>query len=542
MNKIKLYIILTAITATGLFLRFYHNLDISLWHDEAFSALLIKYPWGEMFYRIGLDVHPPVYYIVLRLWSYVAGNSLLALRGFSILFGLFTSLAAYGFVKAAFKSEKSALITALLISTSPFQIQYATEARMYTFGAFLAVLAAYFLVKALEAGRESLKTKNLYYALFGIVSGLATLTHYYLLFSVAALCLYALCYHIYYYRFAFKKYLSLLTSYLLLIAVFLPWLKWFLFQYKQVGSGYWIPPLDRWSIPSTLWQMLLGIGIDITHKTTQVGVVLVSLFTLYFLYRFIRSTINPHKWLVILALGAPFGGAMLFAVLAHLKGENSSVYLVRYFLYASTFYTIALAVWFTNFKRQWLAYVLLAIYVIVNLSAFTHYWKELDVKNKSGMAQAAELLSHNAASFDGNKIFVGSSFEFFNLKYYLSNNLGKTIGSAPLPLPALVDGHCAIDCLNFDHLPRPLLYSGGNTHASNLPHFAGTAILTDSDLLPKFADGVKQGDTVWLLWTNGFGGSKPEVPKNWTQVEEKGFAEVRPYVGTWVIITKYIVQ
>jgi Fe-S cluster assembly ATP-binding protein len=56
MNKIKHYLPLIAILIIGTILRFYHNTDISLWHDEAFSALLIKYSWGEMFYRIGLDV------------------------------------------------------------------------------------------------------------------------------------------------------------------------------------------------------------------------------------------------------------------------------------------------------------------------------------------------------------------------------------------------------------------------------------------------------------------------------------------------------
>jgi hypothetical protein len=75
-----------------------------------------------------------------------------------------------------------------------------------------------------------------------------------------------------------------------------------------------------------------------------------------------------------------------------------------------------------------------------------------------------------------------------------------------------------------------------------MPHFAGTAILTDADLLPYFEQSAQAGDTVWLLWTNGFGGNKPTTPANWKQVDEHGFAEVRPYVGTWIVVTKYVVQ
>ena len=147
----KKYIPLILILLLGALLRFYHNLDISLWHDEAFSALMIRYPWQEMLMRLGLDVHPPAYYIGLRLWHYIFGDTLLSLRGFSIFFGVGTIWASWLFCRQAFKSEKAALWAALLIAINPFQIlHFATEARMYTFGAFFALLAGYFLVKALH--------------------------------------------------------------------------------------------------------------------------------------------------------------------------------------------------------------------------------------------------------------------------------------------------------------------------------------------------------------------------------------------------------
>src|SRR5688572_20559441 len=82
----------------GGLLRFYHNTAVALWHDEAFSALYLRYSWGEMMHRIGLDVHPPLYYWVLRIWSYVFGSSLLSLRSLSILFGILTIYAGYLFV------------------------------------------------------------------------------------------------------------------------------------------------------------------------------------------------------------------------------------------------------------------------------------------------------------------------------------------------------------------------------------------------------------------------------------------------------------
>ncbi len=553
MTKFKIALVLVGTVLLGTFLRFYHNLDISLWHDEAFSALLIKYPWSEMIHRIGLDVHPPIYYITLRLWSYLFSDSLFALRGFSVFFGLATAVTSYAFVKTAFKSEKAAIIASLLIVISPFQIQYATEARMYTFGAFLAALTAYFLVKALNrtVTSDKLQVTSVYYILFGLTSGLAALTHYYLLFTVAALCFYALCWHIYRYRTNFRNYLPLATSYLLLILVFAPWTKWLFFQFKQVGAGYWIPPMDWWSIPTTLWQMLLGVGIDISHKPTQLLVVLATIFSVYFLTCFVRKTQSPHKWLVLVALLAPFGGSIAFALLAKLKGEASSVYLIRYFLYASTFYTIALAVWLTNIRRVKVAYVLLVIYLLCNLGAFIHYWQDLKITEKPGMNAAIRYLQSYAHPTD--HLIAGTSFEFFNLKYYLTQ-IPAPIGQTTAPL-SMTSKSFTLEDLSEDaprpapdapqtiqYWPKPLLFTGGSTSVHDLPHFAGTAILTDEDLLPHFEDTAKTGDTAWLVWTNAFGSNKPTVPANWKQVDEKGFAEVRPYVGTWIVVTKYEVE
>src|SRR6267154_6515063 len=104
----KKYFWLIIILLVGTAFRFYHNTMISLWHDEAFSALMIRYPWGEMFYRLGLDVHPPAYYIFLRFWHNIFGDSLLSLRGMSIFFGVGTVWAGWLFTKEAFVSEKAA--------------------------------------------------------------------------------------------------------------------------------------------------------------------------------------------------------------------------------------------------------------------------------------------------------------------------------------------------------------------------------------------------------------------------------------------------
>lgn len=553
-NNKKKYIPLILVLVFGTFLRFYNNLNISLWHDEAFSALMIRYPWGEMFYRLGLDVHPPMYYVFLRFWHYVFGDSLLALRGFSIFCGVGAIYAGWLFTKEAFKSEKAALWAAILIAINPFQLEYVTEARMYTFGALFALLAAYFLIKALNAQRElheqesqnmpnlpesiaGKKAMILYYLGFTVCTSIIIYTHYYLFFTAAALGLYGLIFLFFHHKWNIKKYVPLFISLALVLISFLPWLKTFLFQYRQVQAGYWISKMNTWSIPSTFWDMLLGFDRDITKSSTQFLLVVVTLFSAYFLFRLIKKTDFFAKWLVLLCILAPFGGALLFALMSRLKGSDSSVYLDRYFLFSSLFYSIALAVWLKELNLKRLHLYLLIVYCGLNLFAFINFWQKAQIQTRPGMSAATKFLKNNVEA-NGSHIFLGTSFEFFNFKYYWTEKNKNCVLSSQCPV-SILDNDGAYSFLKN---VRPLLYTGGRTRAEQMSHVEGVALLTDKDLAPDFKSTVSREDTVWLVWTYAFGSSKPETPVNWVKLDEKEFPDIRPYAGTSIYVTQYKVN
>src|SRR5438477_1105040 len=57
----------------------------SPWHDESYTATLIESNYGDIVHRTALDVHPPLYYLVLKAWSSVFGSSVVDLRLFSVV-------------------------------------------------------------------------------------------------------------------------------------------------------------------------------------------------------------------------------------------------------------------------------------------------------------------------------------------------------------------------------------------------------------------------------------------------------------------------
>jgi hypothetical protein len=263
--------------------------------------------------------------------------------------------------------------------------------------------------------------------------------------------------------------------------------------------------MDRWSIPSTLWTLLVNWWMPPHYILAILTIIIVAAGVLV-----LKRQQSPSKWLAALSFVAPFAGAMLFAVLAKLRGETSSVYLVRYFYYSLPFLSILIALGLEQIPKRIIRIALLVLIVGANVTSVWYYWYKLDIEHKQGITTASQLLATNVTPQDA--IFVASSFEYFNYQYYNR---------------AVV---------------APKLYSGGLTKVEQLPHYAGTALLNDNDLVPDFATATKPGQTVWILWTTGFGGTKPTVPTNWKQIDEHGYADVRPYDGTWVIVTTYKVQ
>ena len=115
----------------GSALRLYGLDRQSAWADEI-TTLLITDPaltFAQFWHLVLSDVHPPPYYLLLRYWSAVLGQSDVAARLPSAIFGILT-VAAAAFVKPLPAPGRFALMA--LLAVSPGAIEYAQEARSYS--------------------------------------------------------------------------------------------------------------------------------------------------------------------------------------------------------------------------------------------------------------------------------------------------------------------------------------------------------------------------------------------------------------------------
>src|SRR5687768_1422948 len=70
-------------------LRFWRLTDSCLWFDEIFSVHAAGHAWDSILNFVALDlIHPPLFYVLLKLWIGMVGEGLLWLRLFPVVFSV----------------------------------------------------------------------------------------------------------------------------------------------------------------------------------------------------------------------------------------------------------------------------------------------------------------------------------------------------------------------------------------------------------------------------------------------------------------------
>lgn len=118
------------------------NINQSLWLDEATTGLVAQMNLSDFFTKfIVNDFHPPLYYVVVKLFSTFLGTSEVALRLPSLIFGLLNVYVVYLIAKRFEGNGKGKIkwpvVPSLFLATSGLHIYYSQEARMYSLATLL---------------------------------------------------------------------------------------------------------------------------------------------------------------------------------------------------------------------------------------------------------------------------------------------------------------------------------------------------------------------------------------------------------------------
>ncbi len=102
----------------------------NLWLDELYSLDVARKSLGEIVECAAADVHPPLFYFVLKAWTRLFGDSAAAARSLSAVASVAALISTFRLIAPRYGGGP-ALTTALLMAVSAHQIFFAQEARMY---------------------------------------------------------------------------------------------------------------------------------------------------------------------------------------------------------------------------------------------------------------------------------------------------------------------------------------------------------------------------------------------------------------------------
>ncbi len=214
-----------------------------LWWDEGWSLYFATTDVGAMLQLTAVDIHPPLYYLLLHLWIGLLGSSVISVRLLSVLIG--TAMVPLLYVTGRqLLGERGGLLAAFLLAISPFQIYYAQEVRMYGLVTLLGLAALYL---AIRWWPEAAGRRWGVWLGYVLVAAAALYAEYYALFLILALNLGVLA-RWRRERRPLREIGSWLSAQAVVMALYLPWLAyaggklWTYVRFKV--SVEQDPPLD----------------------------------------------------------------------------------------------------------------------------------------------------------------------------------------------------------------------------------------------------------------------------------------------------------
>jgi mannosyltransferase len=412
-------IALLLIVLLGFGIRLAVSASRDFWYDEAFSALVASQDWADTVETIRHDVHPPLYYVLLRAWVALSGNSAGTIRFFSIAFGTLTIPLAASFTARAWPARTWLPAAAgLIFAIDPFFVDYSVEARAYSLLASLMLVAGTSLLNGLTRSPHRIGRDWL---LFSGGVALGFLTHYAASFAIAAfyafLVLVARRPEADPSRHRLASYRHLILISLLPAAAFAGWLPTLLHQLgRDTGGLGWVLAPDLWSLPTSLYAFLFGVqsqasGLPPPRELvpgipSQTGAVLLSAIVVVATMRLLmagKRLWNPHLALCALSSFVPLLLVLLLGTL------GARLYVERFLIVHGAFFVLFLILVLGNLSRKSLLPIV-AVYVLLTLAVYGSY------EANHRFRTLCDYLDRHPAT---ERVIFSSAEDFVTGSYYL---------------------------------------------------------------------------------------------------------------------------
>ncbi|HEX3359693.1 MAG TPA: glycosyltransferase family 39 protein, partial [Solirubrobacterales bacterium] len=180
-ERSRAFWIVAGLTALAAALRFATLGVQSYHHDEVVTASrILRAGFGHAMHQVWVgESTPPVFYALAWVWTQLVGTGEFGLRSISAAAGVASVPVAY-LIGVELRGRRAGLWAAALVAVNPMMLWYSQEARAYALVALFGALSVLYWLRAERGGTRR------DFVWWGIWSGLAIATHYFVAFPILA--------------------------------------------------------------------------------------------------------------------------------------------------------------------------------------------------------------------------------------------------------------------------------------------------------------------------------------------------------------------
>ena len=407
-------IILLIINFMCLSLSIYEN----FWYDEAYTIGMIERDFMDIIHTTSQDVHPPLYYILLKIFYMFPGmGKLLAVKFFSwVFYFAYLLLGAY-ICRKHYNHKVECFWLVLSGFMSPMIVQ-ATSPRMYTVAIFCVTLALYLAYLAVN------KNKAGYWLGFAVLSAITMWLHTFCMIEMFVLygflVFWALCK---------KKYKTLSKVLLCGVSVSIAYVPWLLILWKQFSrwAGWesgWSNTIDTFGWNSIKDWMAEWFSL-LENPSPVVMICCVMVFAMAGISALVY--VKRTKDFKVCA-GVAFAGIVVVAATV-ITITIVPCFLGRYIfpLFGAIFLFVAVGL--DSMKYGWLKGI--CVLIIIGCGLFT-YREEIMLENPEGINTYRAYMD---ANMDEDDLIMADTYFLMMMSIYYPENEYMIYGAVPSCMP-----------------------------------------------------------------------------------------------------------
>ena len=384
--------------------------------DGWFTKGLLSLPITQQISITAIDVHPPLYYLILNAVVSALGvfnaDLILSMKIASIIPYVIIFILCLTKLRKDYGTLAGGLAAFSLLTMSAYFNHYLT-ARMYSW-AILFIFAAFLYVKPILEEND-LKS----WIIVSIFAVLGAYTHYFAAVAFVALYFLLFVYVIIRNRDAIKNWF---ISVIIGIILYAPWALTLLRQMRSVKSGYWIEP-------ASLKLVVDCFGSYITFypslAVSIAGSVLLLAFTILILKDYLKNMDVENEYYLI--------GILAFALTIIAGAVASFVYkpimIVRYVMPASAMVWIVISIYISKLNVKKLTIILTVLVLIVGAANIAYQMQEVHELHDTMVKDLEYLESINNNNsiivYDGMQKYMRFHDNLDNATYYVNYELNN---------------------------------------------------------------------------------------------------------------------